>query len=75
MEREAILFDVADNIATITLNRPDNLNSFDNVMAADMQWAWETVRDDDDIYCVVLQANGERAFCTGVDLPGGSPGS
>ena len=68
MEREAILFDVADNVATITLNRPDQLNSFNNAMAADMTWAWETIRDTDDIYCVVLQANGERAFCTGVDI-------
>ena len=41
-------------------------------MAADMQWAWETVRDTDDIYCVVLQANGDRAFCTGVDIRGGT---
>ena len=73
MQREAILFEVADNIATITLNRPDSLNSFDNVMAEDMQWAWETVRDRDDVYCVVLQANGERAFCTGVDMSGGDP--
>lgn len=61
MQREAILFDVADNIATITLNRPGNLNSFDDVMAGDLQWAWETVRDRDDVYCVVLQANGEHA--------------
>jgi E-phenylitaconyl-CoA hydratase len=68
MERAAILFDVADNVATITLNRPDALNSFNNDMAADMQWAWETVRDTDDIHCVVLQANGDRAFCTGVDI-------
>ena len=68
MERETILFDVADNIATITLNRPDVLNSFNDAMAADMTWAWETVRDRDDIYCVVLQANGDRAFCTGIDI-------
>lgn len=68
MERETILFDVADNIATITLNRPDVLNSFNDAMAADMTWAWETVRDDDDIHCVVLQANGDRAFCTGIDI-------
>ena len=33
MERETILFDVADNVATITLNRPDSLNSFNNAMA------------------------------------------
>ena len=68
MDREAILFDVADNVATITLNRPDQLNSFNDAMADDMTWAWETVRDTDDIYCVVLQANGERAFCTGLDM-------
>jgi E-phenylitaconyl-CoA hydratase len=73
MERAAILFDVADNVATITLNRPDSLNSFNNDMAADMQWAWETVRDTDDIHCVVLQANGDRAFCTGVDIWSGDP--
>ncbi len=72
MERDAILFDVADHVATITLNRPDSLNSFNEAMASDMTWAWETVRDTDDIHCAVLQANGERAFCTGLDLKGGS---
>ena len=68
LERETILFDVAEHIATITLNRPDSLNSFNDAMAADMTWAWETVHDTDDIYCVVLQANGDRAFCTGTDI-------
>jgi (E)-benzylidenesuccinyl-CoA hydratase len=71
MERDTIEFDVADNVATITLNRPDKLNSFNNAMAADMTWAWETVRDTDDIHSVVLQANGERAFCTGIDVRSG----
>jgi E-phenylitaconyl-CoA hydratase len=71
MERETILFDVADNVATVTLNRPDNLNSFNEAMAIDMTWAWETARDTDDIHCVVLQANGDRAFCTGIDVKAG----
>jgi enoyl-CoA hydratase/carnithine racemase len=71
MERETILFDVADKVATITLNRPDNLNSFDETMGEDMTWAWETVRDTDDIHCTVIQANGERAFCTGMDVKAG----
>jgi (E)-benzylidenesuccinyl-CoA hydratase len=71
MERETILFDVADHVATITLNRPDNLNSFNEAMAVDMSWAWETVRDTDDIHCAVLQANGERAFSTGIDIKAG----
>lgn len=68
---EAIEFEVADHVATITLNRPDALNSFNNAMARDIAWAWETVRDEDDIHVAVLQANGERAFCTGVDIKGG----
>jgi len=71
MGLEAITFDVAENVATITLDRPDALNSFNDVMAADMTWAWETVREEDDIHSVVLQANGDRAFSTGVDVKGG----
>ena len=68
MERETILFDVADNVATITLNRPDAMNSFNDAMATDMAWAWETVRDTEEIHCAVIQANGERAFGTGIDV-------
>jgi E-phenylitaconyl-CoA hydratase len=73
LERETILFDVAEHVATITLNRPDSLNSFNDAMAADMTWAWETVRDTDDVHCVVLQANGDRAFCTGTDIKNPDP--
>jgi E-phenylitaconyl-CoA hydratase len=71
MAFEAIEFDVADHVATITLNRPDSLNSFNDAMASDMTHAWETIREDDAIHAVVLQANGDRAFCTGVDIKGG----
>jgi len=73
MQTEAIEFDVGDDrVATITLNRPDRLNAFDDVMGREMHWAWETVRDTDEIHAVVLQANGERAFSTGVDIRGGA---
>ncbi|WP_330257261.1 enoyl-CoA hydratase/isomerase family protein [Nocardia sp. NBC_00565] len=63
-----IEFEVADHIATITLNRPDRLNSFNKAMADEMVDVWQRVRDDDDIHVAVLRANGERAFCTGIDL-------
>jgi enoyl-CoA hydratase/carnithine racemase len=69
MDTESILFEAgADGVATITLNRPDALNSFNEVMAKEMAWAWETIRDTDEIHAVVLRAAGERAFCTGVDI-------
>lgn len=68
MDCEAIIFEVDAHVATITLDRPEALNAFDDGMAREMRWAWETVRDTDDIHAVVLQANGDRAFSTGVDL-------
>jgi len=72
MDCTAIAFDVAGHVATITLDRPEALNSFNDAMAAEVAWAWQTVRDTDDIHVAVLQANGDRAFCSGVDIKGGA---
>ena len=72
MELAEIEFEVGDDhVATLTLNRPEALNSFTDRMATEIAWAWETVRDTEEIHAVVLQANGDRAFCTGVDVKGG----
>ncbi len=67
-----IEFEVSDHIATITLDRPDRMNCFNEAMAGEMVRVWAQVRDDDDIHVAVLRANGERAFCTGVDLSEGA---
>lgn len=73
METEAIQFEVGDDhVATITLNRPEAMNSFNDAMGREMGWAWETVRDTDDIHAVVLRGAGDRAFSTGADIKGGS---
>ena len=73
MELKAIEYELDDDrVATITLNRPDSLNSFNDDMANEMNWAWETVREDDKVHAVVLRANGERAFSAGVDIKGES---
>ena len=60
-----------DHVATITLNRPERLNAFNQLMAGEVTEAWLTIRDDDDIHAVVLRANGDRAFCTGIDIKEG----
>jgi E-phenylitaconyl-CoA hydratase len=72
VDRQTITFEVEDHVATITLNRPEAMNAFNDDMARDMEWAWSTVRDADDVHVVVLQANGDRAFCTGADIKGGA---
>jgi E-phenylitaconyl-CoA hydratase len=69
---ETIEFGVADHVAVITLNRPEQLNSFTQTMCAEMTDVWSIVRDTDDIHVAVLQANGDRAFCTGIDIKGGA---
>jgi enoyl-CoA hydratase/carnithine racemase len=70
-EYETIEFEVADNVATITLNRPEKMNSFNEQMVTDLGNAWRAVRDTDDIHVAVLRAAGDRSFCTGIDVAGG----
>ncbi|OFB36782.1 enoyl-CoA hydratase [Mycolicibacterium sp. (ex Dasyatis americana)] len=67
-----IEFDVAGHVATITLNRPAQLNSFNELMAHELTLVWARVRDDNDIRAAVLRANGDRAFCTGIDVSQGA---
>jgi enoyl-CoA hydratase/carnithine racemase len=71
MTYETVLYDVVDHVATITLNRPDKLNSFNATMVAEFRQLWQEIRVDDDVHVVVLRAAGEKAFCTGVDVAEG----
>jgi enoyl-CoA hydratase/carnithine racemase len=69
---ETVEFDVDDDhVATLTLNRPDRLNSFNEQMAKEVVTVWETVKESDGIHAVVLRANGDKAFCTGIDIKEG----
>lgn len=73
MELNTIDFEIGDDhVATITLDRPDALNSFTDEMAAEITLVWQRIRDDDAIHSVVLRANGDRAFSTGADVKGGA---
>jgi E-phenylitaconyl-CoA hydratase len=67
-----IEFDVTDHVATVSLNRPDRMNSFTERMAEELGTVWARVRDDDDIRVAVVRANGDRAFCTGIDVSEGT---
>lgn len=62
-----VLYEVADGVATITLNRPDAMNSLTAEAKAALRDALERARDDDAVRAVVLTGSG-RAFCAGQDL-------
>ena len=71
---DEVLFEVTDRVATITLNRPDAMNSINAELGTGLAAALRRVDEDDDIRVAVLTGNG-RAFCAGADLRAGSPGS
>ena len=70
---ETIRFDASDDrVATITINRPDRLNTFTDRMADEFADAWARIRADDRIHAVVLRGTAEsRAFSTGIDVAEG----
>ena len=67
MNYERILYEVADAIATITLNRPDKLNAYTPEMGEEIVDAFRCARDDAAVRVVILTGAG-KAFCAGVDL-------
>jgi enoyl-CoA hydratase/carnithine racemase len=74
---ESILVDLdaGDHVATITLNRPHQLNAFNRTMCEEMARAWRTIKLDESVHAVVLRAAGDRAFSAGLDIktPYGQP--
>ncbi len=68
---ETILLDVADEIATITLNRPERLNAFTTQMMLDLIAAFDATDADDGVKAVIITGAG-RGFCAGADLAGGA---
>jgi enoyl-CoA hydratase/carnithine racemase len=69
MSYQTITVDPAPNgVVTVTLNRPDVLNSFNRTMESEFSRLWEEVKADDTIRAVVLTGAGDRAFSVGVDV-------
>ncbi len=64
---QTVQVEISQGVATVTLNRPDRLNSLNRVMLTELNNALALVRLDTSVRCLVLTGAG-RAFCTGQDL-------
>ena len=71
MAYQTILYDVADKILTITLNRPEKLNAFTATMQQELIDAFDRADRDDGIRAIIVTGSG-RAFCAGADLSSGA---
>jgi len=67
MKYETIILEIKDQIATITLNRPEKMNAENNKMADELVDVFKAVDRMDDARVVVITGAG-RAFCAGADL-------
>ena len=74
MSYEAILYDVEDGVATITLNKPERLNAFDDQMLT--EWHQAIVQADQDraVRAVIITGAG-RGFCSGMNVAAEAGGS
>src|SRR5882757_2161145 len=67
---DKVLYEVADGVATVTLNDPDKRNMLSGAMLSEVVAAMEMVRDSEEVRAVVLTGAGDKVFCAGADLGG-----
>ncbi len=65
---ETVLYSKKGAIASIVLNRPNEVNAFNIQMRDDLYQALEAVRDDPDVRVAIVSGAGDRGFCAGADL-------
>ena len=71
MTYQTILYDVSEQILTITLNRPDKLNAFNATMMTELIDAFDKADADDNVRAIIVTGAG-RGFCAGADLSSGA---
>lgn len=66
MELKVVRYEVADRIATVTLSRPERMNTWTGRMHVEYRWALAQAEADRDVRVIVVTGEG-RAFCAGAD--------
>jgi enoyl-CoA hydratase/carnithine racemase len=68
MELKNILFEKKDFLSWITLNRPEVRNAQNDTLRAEVIWALEDSRDDDNVRIIIITGAGDKAFSAGADI-------
>ena len=67
MSYESLLYEIEKNVATITINRPEKMNTWNATVAAELSEALQSANADPEVRAIILTGAG-RAFCAGADL-------
>ena len=65
---ETLIYEKSDNIAYVTLNRPQVLNIYNIRMRDNLYEVLQAIRDDPEVRVAIFKGAGEKAFCAGADL-------
>ena len=63
-----VLYEVADRVAVVTLNRPEKRNAINGAVTAALDWIVKTVEADDNVWVAILYSSLDSTFCAGADL-------
>lgn len=68
-EHRYIICEKRGRVATITLNRPENLNALNAALMAEFHDILTDVENDENVVVIVITGAGDRSFCAGADIP------
>src|SRR3972149_6475494 len=71
---EDVIYETAEGIAKVTINRPRVRNAFRPQTVSELQDAFRRAHDDDEVGVVILTGAGDKAFCSGGDQGVRGPG-
>jgi crotonobetainyl-CoA hydratase len=63
-----IQFEIKENVAWVTIDRPERMNAVDSVTEHELEQIWRQIEADQSVRCVVLTGSGEKVFSAGADL-------
>jgi enoyl-CoA hydratase len=64
-----IIYEKKGKVATVTLNRPQNLNALNSALMAEFHDVLTDAENDENVALIVVTGAGDRAFCAGADIP------
>lgn len=68
MNYKNLLVEKKDSVAVVTVNRPDKLNALNSETIADLKNAFTELKNDGEVFVIILTGSGEKAFVAGADI-------